>query len=304
MLSIIICTYNRERYIYNVLKSLAENVFPKDKYEIILVNNNCTDATEKECLRFEKDFRSVSFRIVYELTQGLSSARNKGIREARGDILIYVDDDATVNKNYLKAYSDFFEQNQHSMAAGGAIIPMYESHEPSWFSYYTKVLLTGYLYYGDKIKEFPNGKFPGGGNAAYRKEVFDRIGLFNVQLGRKGDQLIGAEEKDIFEKMRTTGLKFYYIPDAILFHIIPSHKLTREYFNRLTFSIGQSERMRTLGVSKNNFFKRILLEIVKWIGSVVLFAYYVLKFQIKKGLMILLFRWNVTKGLLIKTTSE
>ncbi|HRS68106.1 MAG TPA: glycosyltransferase family A protein, partial [Paludibacteraceae bacterium] len=74
-LSVIICTYNRDKYIYNVLRSVAENTFPKEKYEIVLVNNNCTDNTEARCAQFSRDFPSVNFRYVVEETQGLSYAR-------------------------------------------------------------------------------------------------------------------------------------------------------------------------------------------------------------------------------------
>ena len=99
MLSVILCTYNRDKYIYNVLKSLAENTLSPDQYEIVLVDNNCTDNTHSECDRFVKDFPEVTFRYFVETNQGLSHARNRGIRESKGDILVYVDDDATVNKN-------------------------------------------------------------------------------------------------------------------------------------------------------------------------------------------------------------
>ena len=56
MLSVIICTYNREKYIYNVLKSLADNTLSPEQYEIVLVDNNCTDNTRGECDRFVRDF--------------------------------------------------------------------------------------------------------------------------------------------------------------------------------------------------------------------------------------------------------
>jgi len=63
--------------------------------------------------------------------------------------------------------------------------------------------------------------YPGGGNAAYRREVFDKTGCLNVDLGRKGNNLIGSEEKDLFDKMTQMGMSFYYLPNAILYHIIP-----------------------------------------------------------------------------------
>ena len=266
MLSIIICTYNRDKYIYNVLKSIAENDFSRTGYEIVLVNNNSTDNTESECQRFQQDFPDIGFHYCVERNQGLSYARNRGIQESKGDILIYVDDDALVNKEYLQTYADFFAKNPGIAAAGGPIIPQYETAEPAWMSHYTRQLITGKLYLGEKEREFPKSAFPGGGNAAYRKEVFDKIGLFNVELGRKGNSLIGAEEKDLFDKMTTIGIRFFYLPTAILYHIIPEKKLTQDYFNRLTYSIGVSERYRTLSISKKKYAYRIVNEMIKWVG--------------------------------------
>ena len=95
-LSVIICTYNRERYIYNALKSIAEQDFPLSGYEIVLVNNNSTDNTENICKDFKRDYPQVDFRYFIETNQGLSYARNRGVKESSGDILIFVDDDATV----------------------------------------------------------------------------------------------------------------------------------------------------------------------------------------------------------------
>lgn len=300
MISVIICTYNREKYIYNVLRTVAENDFPREGYEIVLVNNNCTDNTEAECQRFRNDFPDVVFNCFHEPHQGLSHARNCGIREAKGDILVYVDDDAVVNKAYLKTYAEFFDRNLEAAAAGGPIVPIYETQEPEWMSHYTRMLLTGALDFGPKEREFPRNAFPGGGNVAYRKSVFDRIGLFNVELGRKGDSLIGAEEKDLFDKMNSLGMKFYYLPNAILYHIIPERKLTEEYFNRLSLGIGQSERYRTQSISKSKYHKRVLQEAVKWGGTLILWLGFALKGQFKKGNKLIAFRRNATRGLLGK----
>lgn len=300
MLSVIICTYNRDKYIYNVLKSLAENTLPHDRYEIVLVDNNCTDNTRSECDRFEKDFPDVVFHYFIETNQGLSHARNRGIKESAGDILVYVDDDALVNKEYLETYANFFDKMPEIEAAGGPIIPKYETNEPDWMSHFTRALITGYKYLGNKEKEFPKNDYPGGGNAAYRAYVFEKIGLFNVELGRKGDSLVGAEEKDIFDKMTTLGMRFYYLPDAILYHLIPEKKLSKDYFDRLTYSIGKSERMRTLAIGKWKYTKRLISEGIKWAASIVLCVGHTLTGHPKRGWKLIQFRWNVTKGLLGK----
>ena len=260
MISVILCTYNRGRYIYNVLQSIAVGTLPLSDYEIVLVNNNSTDNTEEEYRRFEADYPDVKLRYCLEPQQGLSHARNCGIRNSEGDILVYVDDDATVNKEYLGTYARFFAEHPDAVAAGGPILPVYETQEPAWMTHYTRQLITGRLYLGDRQREFPRGAFPGGGNACYRKRVFDTIGLFNVELGRKGNSLIGAD--------------------------------------RLTYGIGVSERYRTLQISRKKYLNRLAKEAVKWGGTLVLWCSYALRLQFAKGNKLVAFRRNVTRGLL------
>lgn len=299
MLSVILCTYNRDRYIYPVLQSIAQGDLPHADYEIVFVNNNSTDNTEAECRRFQADHPDINLRYCVESLQGLSHARNCGIRNAQGDILVYVDDDALVNPQYLSTYADFFQRNPHAVAAGGPILPQYDGcEEPSWMSHYTRQLVTGKLYLGEKEREFSKGAYPGGGNAAYRKSVFDAVGLFNTDLGRKGNSLIGAEEKDLFDKMTSRGMRFYYLPTAILYHLIPPKKLTKDYFDRLTYGIGVSERMRTLQIGKKKYLSRMVKEAVKWGATLVLWIGFALKGQFNKGNKLVSFRKNVTKGLL------
>ena len=300
MLSVIICTYNRDKYIYNVLKSVAENDLPCSDYEIVLVDNNCTDSTKAECERFAHDFPQVDFRYVLEHNQGLSYARNKGIEASRGDVVVYVDDDALVNKEYLSTYADFFASHPDVFAAGGPIIPRYETEKPAWMSYYIQCLLTGYKDHGKKVRPFPGKQYPGGGNAAYRRSVFEKIGLFNVDLGRKGDGLIGAEDKDVFDKMRANGMAFWYLPTAILYHLIPARKLEEEYFERLTLSMGKSERIRTLSLGKAKYFKRIVVECVNWMATLVLSLCYTVALTPSKARKLIRFRYNVTRALLNK----
>jgi hypothetical protein len=162
---------------------------------------------------------------------------------------------------------------------------------------YTKALLTAWMNYGDKVREYPKGRYPGGGNAAYRKVVFDKVGLFNTELGRKGNLLLASEEKDIFDKMKALGMKVLYLPTPVLHHSIPQSKLEEDYFNRLTLQIGRSERMRTRAISKGKYLSRLASEAVKWGGTLALLCIYALQGAPKKGWKLVLFRRNVTKGL-------
>lgn len=298
--SVIFCTYNREKYIYNAMKSIAEQDFPCSDYEIVLINNNSTDSTESICNRFREDYPQVGFRYFIETNQGLSYARNRGVKESRGDILVFVDDDATVFELYLSSINNFFDTYPEVNACGGPIVPVYEVEKPKWLSHYTEQLLGGALYEGDKVKPFRNGKYPGGGNSAFRKEVFEKYGLFNVELGRKGTGLIGAEEKDLYDRFTRGNEQFYYLPQMGIHHYIPEKKLTIAHFKELTYSIGKSERIRTKGVSPKAYRNRVLAECKKWMASLVLFAGYTLALSLDKGWKLMQFRWYVSKGLLGK----
>lgn len=298
MLTAIICTYNRAKYIGPLLESIAANDLSEAEYEILLVDNNCTDNTREICDTFTSNHPDVNFCYVVETEQGLSAARNKGIKEAKGDIIVYIDDDALVDTWYLRTIVEYMSAHPEIDAVGGPIVPLYETEEPQWMTLYTKELLCGYLYFGDKERTFPGDRYPGGGNAAYRANVFEKVGLFNTDLGRKGDSLMGAEEKDIFDKMSSQGMRFMYLPKMILHHIIPQKKLEKDYFDRLTLQIGKSEHQRTLAIGKGKYAKRLFSEAVKWGGTLVLLCLYTISFHPMKGWKLVLFRRNVTKGLL------
>jgi len=299
MLTIIICTYNREKYIRPLLESIAANDLDKSQYEIVLVDNNCTDNTRAVCNQFVKDHNNITFRYVIESEQGLSAARNCGIREAKGDLIVYIDDDAFIDSHYLNDYVNWFASHPETMAAGGPIHPFYEDgEEPAWMTPYTRALLTAWMDYGTEVREYPKGRYPGGGNAAYRKCVFDRVGLFNTTLGRKGGNLMGSEEKDIFNKMHKLGMQVLYLPWPVLHHSIPKAKLEEAYFNRLTTQMGISERQRTLAISKMEYSKRLFIEAVKWGGTFVLWLRYAIVGSFAKGNKLISFRIKVTKGLL------
>lgn len=298
MLTVIICTYNRAKYIGPLLESIAANDLSKAEYEILLVDNNCTDNTREICDTFASNHPDVNFCYVVETEQGLSAARNKGIKEAKGDIIVYIDDDALVDTWYLRIIVEYMSVHPEIDAVGGPIVPLYETEEPQWMTLYTKELLCGYLYFGDKERTFPGDRYPGGGNAAYRANVFEKVGLFNTDLGRKGDSLMGAEEKDIFDKMSSQRMRFMYLPKMILHHIIPQKKLEKDYFDRLTLQIGKSEHQRTLAIGKGKYAKRLFSEAVKWGGTLVLLCLYTISFHPMKGWKLVLFRRNVTKGLL------
>jgi len=265
-----------------------------------MVDNNSPDNTKVVFDTIDTEYPNVQMRYILETDQGISYARNTGIRESRGEFIVFIDDDETVNDFYLEKLDNFLNAYPEAQLGATAVLPVYETQEPSWMSHFTKRLITGYYNKGDKVKIVGAGDYPGTGHAIIKKELFERYGDFNTELGRRAKSLLGAEDKDMFLRLIENNVACYYFPGIPIYHHIPGSKLTDDFFNQLTYSIGKSERIRTKMISEKAFRKRVFSECKKWIASVVLFFCYTVTFSPDKGWKLLLFRWNVTKGLLSK----
>ncbi|MCQ2959703.1 MAG: glycosyltransferase [Bacteroidales bacterium] len=299
MISVIVCTYNRDAYIYKTLECIANNNFPLDEYEIILIDNNCTDNTVSECERFRKNFPDVPYFYFKELQQGLSFARNRGISEAKGDTIVFIDDDAYVQTDYLKNLKQNLEEHPEAMAFGGKITPLYESgNEPEWMSSWLIPIVSA-IDKSPNIVAFEGKSYPIGANMGFRKNCLETIGLFNTALGRTKKNLLGGEEKDIFDRLHRNNMKILYFPTVALQHVIPESRTTMEYIRRMSYGVGVSEKIRCSG-KPFQYLKSIAKEAWKWCGSLVLSVLFLIKNQYPKAKAIIVFRWNVSMGLLTK----
>lgn len=294
-ISFIICTYNREKYIYECLSRLAKNTV-KEGWEIVLVNNNSTDHTAAECERFVKDYKPKNYHYVVETQQGLSFARNRGIIEAKGEWLVFLDDDAMIETDYIVNLQKHLSEHSEAGAFGGQIEPFFEDGEPDWYSKWSMGFVSA-IDRGDKVHVFPTNKFPIGANMGIKREVIEKVGMFNTELGRTGNNLLAGEEKDLFNRIREVGYEILYFPNIGVKHCIPGRRTTREFVERLAYGVGVSERIRTRNVGTCAYVKRLLMEMIKWSGTLVLWCQYLLKGQKAKGDILLLFRHHVTKGL-------
>lgn len=296
MISVIICTYNREKYIYECLSRLAKNTEQKG-WEIVLVNNNSTDLTAAECERFVADFKPTNYRYFIETQQGLSFARNRGVAEAKGDWLVFLDDDAMVETDYVANLQTHLTQHPEAGAFGGQIEPFFEDGEPAWYSKWSMGFVSA-IDRGDKVHVFPGNKFPIGANMGIKREVVEKVGVFNTELGRTGNNLLAGEEKDLFNRIRKAGYEILYLPNIGVKHCIPGRRTTREFVSKLAYGVGVSERLRTQHIGTLSYLKRLFMECVKWAGTIVLWCQYTIQGHRPKGDILVLFRNYVTKGLL------
>lgn len=298
-ISIIICTYNRDKYIYQTLEHIARNHFPPGRFEIVLVNNNSTDHTESECLRFQKAYPSLTFRYFMELKQGLSHARNRGIRESQGETLVFLDDDAFVGTTYLQRLSEYLQTYPDAAAFGGKITPRFESgHTPSWLGKWSYSWVSA-LDKGTQVCLFKGKSYPIGANMGIKRAAVPE-GEFNTALGRNKNNLMGGEEKDIFNRIKAQKKSIYYFPQIEVTHMIPERRTTREYIRQLAEGVGQSERLRTQGISRSAYLKSLLMEGVKWGATLLLWGYYIIGGTPQKGNMLVYFRRYVSWGLFFR----
>lgn len=297
-ISVVIATWNRGERLAATLGSLAAQSLPADRWEAVVVDNNSTDDTAAVFARFAADGGArLDIRMVREERQGLSWARNRGIAEARGAIIVMVDDDEVARGGFLEAYADFFAAHPSALAAGGAMVARWEDGErPRWMSHYTEALVASAIDLGGRMRRFPAGRYPTGGNMAFRREVFERCGLFNTDLGRTGTLLLGGEEKELFGRVAHVGGEIWWVPGASVDHLIPPSRTTDAHFKRQSRMVGATARI--IAREKGVFGRAIVAETLKWGATLALAAWFALTLRPSKGLYLTRMRLGISRGLL------
>lgn len=290
-ISLIIATYNRAPRLIEALRSIVEQDLAPEEWECIVVDNNSHDDTAERFARLAAAHPALQLRMVREERQGLSPARNRGIAEASAPVIAIIDDDERINPGFLRAYAEFFEAHPDAMAAGGRIIAEYPAGRPAWLSRYVEQPIANPMDFGTRIRPFPAGKIPGGGNMALRRTAIERYGAFDPALGRNGKKLTGGEESDLFARLRRGGETLWYLPEAIMWHIIPPEKLTDAYLRRLARNIGATQRQRA--AAEGRLAGALLGEGLKWAATLLL----CLTLRPAQSRRLLTLRRGITRGL-------
>lgn len=296
-ISLIIACYNGGGRIGATLCSLLGQTLSAERWEAVVVDNNSSDNTAEVVEGFIAAHPEVRVRLVSESKQGLSHARNCGIDNSSGAIVAIIDDDELAAPTLLADYVAFFESHPGVVAAGGRIVANYPTGKPTWMTSFTERPIAGILDLGEVAIPFPAGKYFGGGNMALRRTAIERYGKFNPELGRRGTTLLGGEEKELYGRLVAGGEVVYYLPTAYIEHIIPSAKLTREYFEAVCHRIGQSERIRTLELGRKAYRRRWLDEVVKWCATLVLCLLHTLSLCPSKARYLWIMRRQISRGL-------
>ncbi|OGS22900.1 MAG: hypothetical protein A2252_07425 [Elusimicrobia bacterium RIFOXYA2_FULL_39_19] len=248
-ISVIICsTVNRTEDLKKCIDSLL-NADSSREIEIIVVCDNQFNKIISEIADKYKE----KIKIINAINKGLSIKRNKGIREARNEIVAFLDDDVIVDNRWIHKMSEAYKEKNVGFA-GGKIIPEFEQDIPKWLEEDIFVL-GGFNYYekGNKINE--TRKIIGC-NMSVKKEVFNRIGYFNEDFGRGAKKYSSGEEQELFQRIRKmTGYQSFYKHDAIVTHKIQKERINKEYIKERYYELGYCNGGITLLNSKVSVLK-------------------------------------------------
>ena len=233
VLSIIICTYNRVDFLKKCIDSILKQISTNNGIEIVVIDNNCNDGTKE----YINNINSTYINYFLETKQGLSHARNKGIEVSKGDFLAFVDDDATIDEKWLKSLLYHLKTQNINHIYGGPIFPNFEVKCPKWIDdrYFIRKFKSsdGYL---DKLTAQDGFS---GGNMCIPKNIFDKIGFFNTDLGMQGKEMGLGEESELFFRIHNQikQVKLYNINDMSITHFEAKFKLEKKYLkNRISLS--------------------------------------------------------------------
>lgn len=243
LVTVALCTHNhldRLRLTLAALKALAG---PPQGWELLVVDNGCTDGTA-EFLATAGWQPPAATRVVHEAKLGLSNARNCAIAQAAGEYLLFIDDDETPHPQWLVYHATAMADHQPDALGGPIDVQFVDGARPAWLQ--DELLgFIGKIDHGGTDRWLTEPKTPiFGGNFAFRREVFDRIGSFDAGLGRLGAANFGGEDIEIYERLLQAGCRVRWVHDALIYHRVESSKLRRGYFLDLHFRQGRIEGAR------------------------------------------------------------
>lgn len=239
-ITVVLCTYNRCQSLAIALDSLVAQVLPEAvEWEILVVDNNSTDRT-REVVQDYSRRNPGRVRYIFEARQGLSHARNTGVREAHGDILAFTDDDVTVGPTWLASLTSVLHKDEW-VGTGGRIVPVWGCAPPRWLPTKGRHALGPLVVFdlGPEPRQLAEAPF--GANMAFRHQVFQKHGNFRSDLGRCGGNLLSGEDTEFGDRLLAQGERLRYEPLAVVYHPVLESRLQKKYFLAWWFDKGRSE---------------------------------------------------------------
>jgi glycosyltransferase involved in cell wall biosynthesis len=234
-LSVIICTHNpREGYLRRTMEGLRSQTVPHSDWELLLIDNL---SDKPLASRIDLSWHTGG-KIIREEELGLTSARLCGIAEARGDLLIFVDDDNVLRSDYLEVASRISITHPHLGAFGGSIEAEFEVEpDPRFQSLLPSLAIRGVT--EAKWANFGIGSVPYGAGLCVIAKVA-QVYAANTSgseirrcLGRRGGSLMGGEDLDLAMTSYDLGMGVGLFGELVVTHLIDKRRLSPRYLRRV-----------------------------------------------------------------------
>ena len=239
-ISVIIPTYNRAHLVCDTLDSLYRQDLSADDFEVLVVDNNSKDETKQVVEKYITSHREYNIRYIFEPRQGDYFARNRGAEEAKGKYLVFTDDDALFDTNYLSTILNLFETYPNVGVVGTRIVIKWEGGSPAnWIKPYEHLL--GAISHANKGYLITNsGLFINNGSLAIKRDLYIEVGGNNP--GQIGDYLIGDAEAGLCRKLHKLNVPIAFTDDVTMHH--------RQFVGKNDTVIDIRRRMENNGIAE------------------------------------------------------
>ena len=237
-ISVVICTWNRADLLRRTLEQMTHLSIPSDlSWELIVVNNNCSDDTDAVLESFQNRLPLVR---LFEEKAGKSYAANLAVEVAKGDYIVWTDDDVLVDPDWLRAYADAFNKWPAASIFAGAIDPWFEGTPPRWLSEVFDQVANAYaaLDHGPIGFALDRETYPYGANMALKRASHLRE-PYDTRLGPRPNSGIRGEEMMLVRRLLANGDTGRWVPEARVRHFIPTKRQTLPYLQEYFFGSGE-----------------------------------------------------------------
>lgn len=271
--SVIVCAFNASNRIQEPLEHICKLDYPLDSFELIIIDNNSTDNTSDIAIEILKSADArFEYRLIQEPEQGLIHARITGIRNAKHDFVVFVDDDNLLDPDYLSKASDIIKSDKKIGALGGQIdISTDLNSLPAWFYSYANAYAVGTQaqHSGDVSRR---GYLWGAGIILKKSllKVPINNGISFALSGRSGSRLTSGDDSEMCKWILISGHTLHYSSDLKLTHVIPSSRINKSYFDKLLDALHESGKILNIydqWIWRRDCRKKVLKYPLRWLSS-------------------------------------
>jgi glycosyltransferase involved in cell wall biosynthesis len=249
LITVVVCTLNRAESLRRTLASLAAMRVPDDlDWEVMVVNNNCTDHTDEVVKAFAAQ---LPIRREFEPQRGLSRARNCAVGAAKGDYIVWTDDDVIVDSDWLANYAEAFRRWPDAAVFGGRIVERFDGPVPKWVAEGRSFLTFAARDFGEDVVPLSaaGDRLPYGANFAVRA-IDQRRFPYDPALGPGSGRGPVGDEVDVIERLLKSGATGYWIPNASVTHCILGERLTIPALSRYYAGCGETNEFLSANIAE------------------------------------------------------